>query len=449
MTKLNATRSDVPNVSSSGINNSAKMVWQAVQATDSFRSWSTKGKYRGIPGRYWQGAVNQVINDLWPSLSDRYLTTREQSEEIKIVINRFLRANQAVICTRDGGVMKRSMWFVSEHWPELTVTPGPSQDAKDESVSVVTDAAATASPTTVGKSAVSPSPLDVFSLSRPAMAPAHVVTEERSEEATMSVPAPRDPMNASTSDDDDETPRHECRLDNCKESFLGVHHRATHEMKHGFRVNMDGTVTNFDVNEPTPDEEQVQALILKVCDGQEPMNQSQIVEAVRKDAPKAGAPTIKIVLQILTDEGWFEIVNTMVDSGTKGSTRRFKYLGEPVRKSSNKKAVKPLAQAVEETVDKLIGDDVSTNENRVERYRGLIEDLMADLNEIDDLRDQIRRMEKSNEVVLESLRRVTEERDAALADAGSSEELIRVTQERDALQGTLDTLKKVFGSALQ
>lgn len=449
MTELNAARSDVPNVSSSGINNSAKMIWQAVQATDSFKSWSTKGKHHGIPGRYWQGAVNQVINDLWPSLSDRYLTSKEQSEEIKIILNRFLRANRAVVCTHDGGVMKRSMWFVAEHWPELTVTPGPSQDAKDESVSVVTDAAATASPTTVGKSAVSPSPLDVFSLSRPAVAPAHAVTEERSEEATMSVPAPRDPIDASMSDSSSEVPRHKCRLDHCEESFLGVHHRATHEMKHGFRVNMDGTVTNFDVNEPVPDEEQVQALILKVCNGQEPMNQSQIVEAVRKDAPKAGAPTIKIVLQILTDEGWFEIVNTMVDSGTKGSTRRFKYLGEPVRKSSNKKAVKPLAQAVEETVDKLIGDDVSTNENRVERYRGLIEDLMADLNEIDDLRDQIQRMEKSNEVVLESLRRVTEERDAALADVGNNEELIRVTQERDALQGTLDTLKKVFGSALQ
>lgn len=443
MTESRAAGNDVPSVSSSGINNSAKMVWQAVQVAESFQKYSTRGKFQGIPGWYWQGAVNQVINDIWPALGDRYLTEKEQAEEIKLILNRFLRANRAMICTRDGGMVKRSTWFVAEHWPELTVTPGPPQDVVEESV--VSDAAATESPTTVGKSAVAPSPLDVFSISRPAMAPAIAAAEERSEEATMSIPAPRDPMDESTSND--ETPRHECRLDNCGESFLGVHHRATHEMKHGFRINVDGTVTNFDVNAPVPDEEQVQDLILKICEGQEPMNQAQIVEAVRKDTPKAGTPTIKIVLQILTDEGWFEVVNTMIESGMRGNTRRYKYLGKPLRKSSGTKTVKPIAQVVEETIDKMIGDNA--DQSRIERYRGLLEDLMADLDEIDKLKAQIQRMEKSNAVVVEQLRSTTEELIKVQMEGDKSEELARVTRERDELQGTLDTLKKVFGSALQ
>jgi hypothetical protein len=143
MTELKTT-SDVPDVSSAGINTSAKMVWQAVQATPSFRVYSTTGKLGGIPGRYWQGAANQVINDLWPALNDRYLTEKEQAENLKLALNRFLKYNRAMVCTRDGGLTKKSMWFVAEHWPELTVTPGPHQGAKEESI-VVTDEAATAS----------------------------------------------------------------------------------------------------------------------------------------------------------------------------------------------------------------------------------------------------------------------------------------------------------------
>ncbi len=143
MTGSSAARNDVPNVSSSGINNSAKMVWQGVQATESFKLYATRGKLQSIPGWYWQGAVNQVINDLWPALGDRYLTEKEQADDLKLILNRFLRANRAMVCTRDGGMVKRSMWFVAEHWPELTFTPGPAQEAGKESdnVSVVSDEA--------------------------------------------------------------------------------------------------------------------------------------------------------------------------------------------------------------------------------------------------------------------------------------------------------------------
>jgi Fe2+ or Zn2+ uptake regulation protein len=435
VSELNSARTDIPDVSSAGINKGAKMVWQAIQATDTFIRYGTVGRYRDTPGRYWHGAVNQVINDLWPALQDRYVTEKEQEQEIKLALNRFLKYNKAVVCTRDGGVVKPSMWFIATHWPELTVTPGPYQGAKTETndVPVVTDAAATASPTTVGKSAVTP--LDVFTLQRPAVAPVAATTEEKSEEE-MTTPVFQEPVDSPT--DEDEAVKHKCRLETCTLEFEGIHHRATHEMKHGFRVNEDGTATNFDVNSPTPDEEEVQALIVKVCEGQEPMNQSQIVEAVRKDTPKAGAPTIKIVLQILADDGWFEVISRV--DGQKGRVRRFKYLGEPFKKV--KKVKTPLAQAVEETIDKMVSTNI--DENRIERYRGLIEDLMADLAEIDDLRDQIKRMEHSHELVNEELRRTIKERDKALADAGDSEELARVTKERDELQGKLDTLKQIF-----
>lgn len=421
MTELKTTRSDVPDVSSAGINNSAKMVWQAVQATDSFRRYSTAGKLGGTPGRYWQGAANQVINDLWPALNDRYLTEKEQAEDLKLALNRFLKYNRAMICTRDGGLTKKSMWFIAEHWPELTVTPGPHQGAKGES-DVVTDEAAMAE--TPHKTTATP--LDVFSLRRPA-APA-AATEERSEEAM--TPTFQEPVTDSVPEDDD-TVYHHCRLDGCDEKFEGVHHRATHEMKHGFRYNEDGTVTNFDPNSPVPDEEAIQDLIIKVCRGQEPMNTAQIVEAVRKDTPKAASPTIKIVLQILADDRWFEIISKV--EGQKGRVRKFRFLGEPAKKGKKK----PVAQAIEEKLDALTNDVTETAEtvasddeqSRVERYRGLMDDLFADLALIDDLK---RALAAKTEV-----------------NVSLQQELDEVTRERDVLQGKLDTLKQVFGTALQ
>jgi len=424
MTELKTTRNDVPDVSSAGINASAKMVWQAVQATDSFRRYATTGKLGGIPGRYWQGAANQVINDLWPALNDRYLTEKDQAEDLKLALNRFLKYNRAMVCTRDGGLTKKSMWFVAEHWPELTVTPGPHQGAREETV--VTDEAATATP-----QKTTATPLDVFSLKRPA-APA-AATEERSEEAMTTTP--QEPVTGSVTPDDEGT-QHECRLDGCDLAFEGVHHRATHEMTHGFRYNEDGTVTNFDPNDPVPDEEAVQALIIKVCRDVEPMNTAQIVEAVRKLAPKASSPTIKIVLQILADDRWFEIINKV--EGQKGRVRKFHFLGEPVKRGK-KKPVTDITDEVDAPADEsgfietavavLRNDGEDDEQSRVARYRTLMDDLFADLALMDDLKRALAAKTAANDAL--------------------QLELDAVTRERDALQGKLDTLKQVFGTALQ
>lgn len=440
VTELNATRDDIPNVSSAGINGSAKMVWQAVRATDSFVKYASPGKLQGIPGKYWQGAVNQIINELWPALNDRYLTEKDQAEDLKLALNRFLKYNRAMVCTRDGGLIKKSMWFVAEHWPELTVTPGVHQGAKSvesEVSDVVSDEAATSSPTTVGTSAVTP--LDVFNLKRPVatLAPA---TEERSEEAM--TPTFQEPITDAVPADEDDVVKHECRLDGCDISFDGVHHRATHEMKHGFRYNEDGTVTQFDPNSPTPDEEETQDLIIKfherIGKDAEPLNQSQIVEGVRKATPKALSPTIKIVLQVMADEGWFEVINKV--EGQKGRVRRFRYLGEPVKKA--RKSAKTVAQAVEEKVDALTNQDSGgfietavttlrgeTDGNRVERYQGLFQDLLADLEELNNLKAELAK----ERFLKEDLQR----------------NLDAVIKQRDELQGKLDTLKQVFGSTLQ
>lgn len=453
MTELKKTRNDLPDVSSLGINASAKAVWEAIQAQPHFNRDSTVGKCRGVPGRYWSGAVNQIINNLWPALNDRYLTEKEEAENLKLALNRFLRHNQAVICTRDGGMVKPSMWFISRHWPELTVIPGNKEQEKADT-GVVTDEAANAGPV---KDVAVATPLDVFSLKRPeAPAPA---TEVRSEEEM--TPTFQEPvMDAvETADESDEVVKHKCRLDTCDMEFEGLHHRATHEMKHGFRYNEDGTVTQFDPNAPTPDEEETQDLIIKFHERRgkdaEPLNQSQIVEGIRRATPKALSPTIKIVLQVMADEGWFEVINKV--DGQRGRVRRFHYLGEPVRKA--KKTAKTVAEAVEAKVDALTSrDDGGFIETAVEslassmdaerraRYEGLFQDLMADLREIERLKAQIERMEKSHELVREELRRTIKERDAALAAAGNSEELERVTRERDELQGKLDTLKKALGS---
>lgn len=413
------TRDDLPNVSSSGINASAKMIWQAVKATDSFVKYASPGRLQGIPGKYWQGTVNQIINDLWPALNDRYLTKKEEAENLKLSLNRFLKHNTAMVCTSDGGLTKKSTWFVAEHWPELTVTPGLHPAAKAAESEVVTDAAATAAP--VRNTAVV-TPLDVFNLKRPT-APA-AATEERSEEAMTQTF--QEPVSTPA---DDEVVYRKCRLDGCEEKFEGVHHRANHEMRHGFRYNEDGTVTYFDPNDSVPDEEAVQDLIVKVCQSQEPMNTAQIVEAVRKNTPKASSTTIKIVLQVLTDDGWFEYIKEPIP-GQRGCTRRFRFVGEPVKRSQKK----PVAQAVDEKLDALTddGDFTETDDrtgSRVERYRGLFEDLQTDLAELDSLREQLAK-EK-----------------AIRADVEKN--LNAVIKQRDELQGKLDALKQIFGTALQ
>lgn len=420
MTELNATRDDLPDVSSRGINGSAKAIWQAIQAQPRFDRDSTVGKFRGVPGRYWTGAVNQIINGLWPALNDRYLTDKEQAEDLKLALNRFLRHNQAVVCTRDGGMVKPSMWFIARHWPELTVTPGTKET---EDTPVVTDEAATATP--VKDVAVS-TPLDVFNLKRPA-APTPATEGKSEEEMT---PTFQEPVVAPT--EIDETVKHKCRLDTCDAEFEGVHHLATHEMKHGFRYNQDGTVTSFDPNDPVPDEEETQDLIIKFHErrGKDagPLNQAQIVEGVRRVTPKAASPTIKIVLQVMADEGWFEVINKV--EGQKGRVRKFRYLGEPVKKSRKTKTV---AEAVEAKVDAMTAEPVAvpaeTEESRVARYHSLFQELMADVRELDVLRETLSLERKSHE--------------------STRQELERVTAERNELQGKLDTLKQVFGNALQ
>lgn len=424
MTELKTTRSDLPDVSAAGINDSAREIWRSIRADKHFERNSSPYRLgRAVPGRAWQGAVNKVINNLWPALNDRYLTEKDQAEDLKLILNRFLRHNQAVVCIRDGGLVKQSTWFVADHWPELTVTPG----TRNPETPVVTDEAATATPTTVGTSAMTP--LDVFNLKKPP-APA-AATEARSEEEM--TPTFQEPTVDSAPVDEDEVVKHKCRLDTCDVEFEGVHHRATHEMKHGFRYNEDGTVTQFDPNAPTPDEEETQDLIVKFHErlgkDAEPLNQSQIVEGVRKATPKALSPTIKIVLQVMADEGWFEVINKV--EGQKGRVRRFRYLGEPVKRP--RKAAKSLAEAVEAKVDALTEESADrpaeTEESRVARYHGLFQELMADVRELDTLRTLLASEQRSH--------------------ADTRQELERVTAERNELQGKLDTLKQVFGTALQ
>lgn len=413
-------RNDLPDISSAGLHVSAKQIWQAIQARPRFNRDSTPGKFRDLPGWYWQGAVNQVINEMWPALNDRYLTEKDDAEMMKLALNRFLRHNKAVVCTRDGGMTKPSLWFIARHWPELTVTPG----TKETDELPVTDAAATASP--VKDVAVS-TPLDVFNLKRPA-APSAPATEGKSEEEM--TPTFQEPVVAPT--ETDEPVKHQCRLDTCDAEFEGVHHLATHEMKHGFRYNQDGTVTSFDPNDPVPDEEETQDLIVKFHErrGKDagPLNQAQIVEGVRRVTPKAASPTIKIVLQVMADEGWFEVINKV--EGQKGRVRKFRYLGEPVKKSRKTKTV---AEAVEAKVDAMTAEPVTvpaeTEESRVARYHSLFQELMADVRELDVLRETLSLERKSHE--------------------STRQELERVTAERNELQGKLDTLKQVFGNALQ
>lgn len=431
VTELNAKRSDLPDISTSGLNDSAKMVWQAIQARPRFNRDSTPGKFRDLPGWYWQGAVNEVVNSLWPSLNDRYMSEKEEAELMKLALNRFLRYNKAVVCTRDGGLTKPSLWFVARHWPELTVTPG----VKAEDISVVTDEAATAAPSTAVTVAT---PLDVFKLSRPPVPAVAAPQEERSEEEM--TPTFQEPVTEAAVEDDDVV-YHDCRLDGCEEKFEGVHHRATHEMKHGFRYNNDGTVTNFDPSDPVPDEEAVQTLIARVAAANaESMNQSEIVEAVRKLSPKAASPTIKIVLEVMTDEKWFNVVTTV--PGQKGRVRRYEYLGEPMRKAKKKAVAKPLAVAVEEKADALVSQDDAgfmetavatlrgeTDGTRLERYQSLFGDLVADLKLLNEQTAEIKRLKDAN--------------------ADLQRNLDAVINQRDELQGKLDTLKQVFGSALQ
>jgi hypothetical protein len=437
MSERHTESGDVPDVSSTGINASAKTIWQAVKATDSFVKYSTQSKLHGLPGRRWTGAVNAIINDLWPALNDRYLTDKEQAEEVKLTLNRFLRHNKAMVCTQDGGWVKKSVWFVADHWPELTVTPGKP---RDDASSVVTDEAATVNPTAVGTSAITP--LDVFNLSKPAMTLSP--SEEEKSEETMTK------TSVTPGSNDDDVVEHPCRLETCTQTFTGLHWRATHEATHGFRVNEDGTVTNFDPESPAPDEEQVQDLIVEVCEGKEPMNQAQIIEAVRKVNPRASGATTKLVLQILIEDGWFErSVEQMEGSDNpKSRTRRYRFIGQPTKKS-RKNAV---AEAIRE--NSFVATAVATlaevqgaeHPQRLKRYHDVIQEMLTDLAQLNTLVEELKVEREKNRTLEIRLTEVTAERDELKVSADASEELRLITAERDELQGKLDNLKKAFGA---
>lgn len=428
---------DVPNVSSTGINDSAKMVWNAIQQTNTFRAHATKGKLQGIPGAYWQGAVNKVINDLWPSLNDRYLTERDQSEEIKLALNRYLRGNRVMVCIRDGGLTKTSTWFIAEHWPELTVTPGTktavrAKSDKNREPHVVTDDATAASPVT----SLTPTPLDVFYVGTPGeKMPAHLngtaiapAKEENGEEEMATI---------TSLVETDDTNRHTCRFGTCEDTFIGAHHRAVHEMVHGFRVNEDGTVTNFDPMSSAPDEEDLQNIIIRVCNGHEPMTVTQIVEAVRKDTPKASKAMARIVLQVLCESGWFEkSVEPVNPDNARTHTRRFRYLGKPA------KVVKPPVKKAEKTIkDQLnlvtpvvaTADEEKRNEETgqglktsVHVHAQHLRNLLVDLETLSSVESEVIRLRENND----DLRR----------------ELDVIKADRDNLQGKLDTLKSAFNA---
>jgi len=110
----------LPDVDSKEINTEAWMIWEMIRSTAGYKHGRER-KRNGQPGREWTGSVNELINRIWPALTDRYLVEREEAQRIKMALNRYMRESGNLVCLRNGSTKFTSTWWVSDHWSVLDV----------------------------------------------------------------------------------------------------------------------------------------------------------------------------------------------------------------------------------------------------------------------------------------------------------------------------------------
>lgn len=219
-----AAKTSLPDVTESGIEGTAWLVWLAAHVGVPANAPEVKHGSSGQPGHMWEGSQRKLINELWPALSGGYTVDAEYAETLRRLINGYLWSSGNMINRRKGGRSISSVWWISKHFSPLKTTKSVEFSNKEEESTVAKTTEPVGNPFSFvdAVAAISDKPKETLAKQFP------------------------------------------CRDTSCPEWFEYQQIRASHEKReHGFRVMADGSVVK--AVEPTLDE--VRDLVRTVADG--------------------------------------------------------------------------------------------------------------------------------------------------------------------------------------
>lgn len=435
----------LPNIEGNHIMIPAFLMWKLITNTTEYK----RGKARsmdGRPGHEWRGSVNNVIETIYPDLTDRYLINREDANAIKVALNRYLRNSRNLICVKRAPLGHMSTWWVADMW-----TPVETRNLQDKPEPIA-DTAATAEAQApmpeVDASAVfdvpvpEPTPGIPSGFQEPVSAPIQEA-EEHVEEPDLNE-EPEDEGNEV--DGKLELP---CRFEGeCSHPPIESHQgRAIHERKHGIRVNRDGSVTTFDPKrygrKVTSGE--IHRVLIDVCKAQDGLTMGDVLEramatdpTITKDSYRRG-----ITRLLATPFNGYRLLRTVtpVEDTKSASTKR--YSVERVTPTPKEAITLPKQRTEPGPITSLV--DTIAEEKRAAAEpvdaAKLEFDIKTQVNNLLAVADYLEKLE-SQDKELKELR--------AGLDASSAknrelvEKIKQITAERDELQKRFDTLKSVF-----
>jgi hypothetical protein len=290
-----STHAGLPGTKRGDINASAWLIYETVKTSPTFKT-SNRAAFDSIPGYLWRGSVNQIINRIWPAMTNETLCERDKADEIKVALNRYLRNSRNLVCRERVGPGRLATWWVSEYWSEVTVTGGKTDLASTmEPIEAILE---DEFPPIVGHPTA-----DVFA-----------ITEE-DVIATVIPSVDASPKTTTVATVSDDTPRghaihlhmermiaagpYPCRFDGCEsEPFSRPNNRARHEWAHGLVFDSQGNRRTFDPKDGQLDDDQVEALVLSAMKWiRHQMSMVPLVDAVLKLDARSPKQTIMAAIR--------------------------------------------------------------------------------------------------------------------------------------------------------
>lgn len=429
----------LPDVDSKEINTETWLIYEMIRNTAAYKHGRER-KRNGQPGREWVGSVNELINRMWPALTDRYLVTREEAERVKMALNRYMRDSGNLVCLRNGGTKSTSTWWVADHWSVLDVRNVKHPGDLGEDNLPVTD---TVTSDVFDVPTPEPTQATSISFTQPDVRDETVVSRE---------------LGLTDDEDDAETGDKlhlPCRYPDvvphgtCSQLPMANHQgRAAHERSHGFRVNRDETVTFFDPKRygrkvTLSEVKRLLVDVIKDDTSRLGLTVTDILEMMLKTDPTITKVAVKdgITGLLATPYSGYRLTRevTYVE-GTRGAhTKRYRLERvTPTPKEVATTAVAPgssVSQVLDPETEEVARVTTSDATLTAEQHAANLRALLADLGN-----NTLRHQE------LEALKRrvdVLSTENARLRELET--QLAEVTRERDELRAKFDTLKAAFG----
>lgn len=419
----------IPDISTDGIAGSAFIMWTGVheqRKRDGSRTRMDSPR-TSQPGYAWSGSVNRIVNNIWPALKDPRLVDGQRAEHIKIALNRYLRNTGNLVCHREGNRATQSVWWISENWSALEVTPGTITSATQE-------AHETEENTEAGDA-------DVFDLSTPdpgqqSKDVTDVKVDGSKSTTQTNVRASRDLP---------------CRAEGCDRMFQHPQARGTHEKHtHSIRVMPDGTILTFTPGSVISHEETTDLILqlAEMFDAPETFN-GFWVNAKQLD-PRVVRETVRDIL-ISNSTGKN---SKLVVTNPKSQFHRYALRTTHKTQSSQEPVVNDTVSA-EPAIDQddvvcALSDDIKpVDDVQFAHVDGSSSKTGEHIQHLIDLIDDLKSLNRLEIILGETVKeveKVTAERDEAREHLSRvSAELVECQTERDALQTKLDQFRLILG----